>query len=118
MNRRTLATATGQDKLHHSYFSPYPQGFVVAKDLSEISSLIDEETCGVMIELIQGEGGIKALPKEEVQKSIISESLKNALVILQSGKDVVRFLPPLTIRQEEIKEGFERLRGVLEGMRR
>lgn len=257
---RTLATltATGQDKLHPSYYAPYPEGFVVAKDLSEIYNLIDSQTCAVMLELIQGEGGIYALPKEEVQKlcvhlqerdillivdevqsgiyrsgelfasnlygitpdiittakglgggvpigavlskhkdifvagdhgstfggnylssqagvsvleilsnlydskalkstietfhqhldqtlerypkhfsqkvglglmvglqavseevqkSIIAESLKNGLVILRSGRNVVRFLPPLTISDEEIKEGFERLWRVLEGLR-
>lgn len=254
---RTLATltATGQDKLHPNYYAPYPEGFVVAKDLSEIYNLIDSQTCAVMLELIQGEGGIYALPKnevqklcaylqkrdillivdevqsgiyrsgelfasnlygiapdiittakglgggvpigavlskhkdifvagdhgstfggnylssqaglsvleilsnlydskalkstietfhhhldqtlerypkhftqkvglglmvglqavsEEVQKSIIAESLKNGLVILRSGRNVVRFLPPLTISDEEIKEGFERLWKVLD----
>lgn len=254
---RTLATltATGQDKLHPSYYAPYPEGFVVAKDLSEIYNLIDSQTCAVMLELIQGEGGIYALSKnevqklcvylqerdilliidevqsgiyrsgelfasnlygitpdiittakglgggvpigavlskhkdifvagdhgstfggnylssqaglsvleilsnlydskalkstietfhqhldqtlerypkhfsqkvglglmvglqavsEEVQKSIIAESLKNGLVILRSGRNVVRFLPPLTISDEEIKEGFERLWRVLD----
>lgn len=254
---RTLATltATGQDKLHPSYYAPYPEGFVVAKDLSEIYNLIDSQTCAVMLELIQGEGGIYALAKEEiqklyaylqerdilliidevqsgiyrsgelfvsnlyeitpdiittakglgggvpigavlskhkdifvagdhgstfggnylsaqaglsvleilsnlydskalkstietfhqhldqtlerypkhftqkvglglmvglqavseeVQKSIIAESLKNGLVILRSGRNVVRFLPPLTISDEEIKEGFERLWRVLD----
>lgn len=254
---RTLATltATGQDKLHPSYYAPYPEGFMVAKDLSEIYNLIDSQTCAVMLELIQGEGGIYALPKnevqklcaylqereillivdevqsgiyrsgelftsnlygitpdiittakglgggvpigavlskhkdifvagdhgstfggnylssqaglsvleilsnlydskalkstietfhhhldqtlerypkhftqkvglglmvglqavsEEVQKSIIAESLRNGLVILRSGRNVVRFLPPLTISDEEIKEGFERLWNILE----
>lgn len=257
---RTLATltATGQDKLHPSYYAPYPEGFVVAKDLSEIYNLIDSQTCAVMLELIQGEGGIYALPKnevqklcaylqerdillivdevqsgiyrsgelfasnlygitpdiittakglgggvpigavlskhkdifvagdhgstfggnylssqaglsvleilsnlydskalkftietfhhhldqtleryskhfiqkvglglmvglqavsEEVQKSIIAESLKNGLVILRSGRNVVRFLPPLTISDEEIKEGFERLWRVLDTLK-
>lgn len=256
---RTLATltATGQDKLHPSYYAPYPEGFVVAKDLKQVYELIDGQTCAVMIELIQGEGGIYALPKEdvqklyahlqergillivdevqsgiyrsgelfasnlygitpdiittakglgggvpigallskhkdifvagdhgstfggnylssqaglsvleilsnlydskalkstietfhqhldqtlerypkyfvqkvglglmvglqavseEVQKSIIAESLKNGLVILRSGRNVVRFLPPLTISEEEIKEGFERLHRVLDAL--
>lgn len=254
---RTLATltATGQDRLHPHYFSPYVEGFLVAKNLQEIYKLIDDETCGVMIELIQGEGGIYALPKneiqklyaflqerqvllivdevqsgiyrsgelfashlyniipdiittakglgggvpigavlskhkdifeagdhgstfggnylstqaglsvleilshhhqslaldstiklfdecleqileqypkhfcqkvglglmvglkatsEEAQKTIISKSLQNGLVLLRSGKNVVRFLPPLLISNKEIKEGFERLKQVLE----
>lgn len=256
---RTLATltATGQDKLHPSYFSPYVDGFVLAKNLDEIYQLIDEETCAVMLELIQGEGGIYALPKdeiqklyqylnqhqillivdevqsgiyrsgelfashvyeiipdiitvakglgggipigavlsrhkdvfvggdhgstfggnylstqaglsvleilsscfqtqklkttienfhhhldeilmrfpqyfiqkvglglmvglqavsEEIQKQIISESLKNGLILLRSGRNVVRFLPPLTISESEMKEGFFRLECILKSM--
>lgn len=64
---RTLATlkATGQEA-YHRFFAPFPDGFVIAEDLQDIYSKIDEETCGVMIELIQGEGGIYALPKNEV----------------------------------------------------
>lgn len=64
---RTLATlkATGQEA-YHRFFAPFPDGFVIAEDLQDVYTKIDEETCGVMIELIQGEGGIYALPKDEV----------------------------------------------------
>jgi len=58
---RTLAaiTATGQDKYHHG-FDPLSPGFVHVpfNDIDAVAAAIDDETCAVMLELIQGEGGI------------------------------------------------------------
>jgi len=65
---RTISTlkATGQSSMHN-YFGPFPDGFVYAKDIDEIESLIDDHTVAVMIELVQGEGGVEPLDKEKVQ---------------------------------------------------
>lgn len=52
----TLKATAQEDK--HKYFGPYPDGFVYAKDINEAINLIDDSTVAVMIELIQGEGGI------------------------------------------------------------
>ena len=56
---RTIATlkATAQED-KHKYFGPYPDGFVYANDINEAITMIDDTTVGVMLELIQGEGGI------------------------------------------------------------
>ncbi len=58
---RTLATAaaTGQDKVKVG-FEPMPEGFIHAEynDLESVKSLISEKTVAVMLEAIQGEGGI------------------------------------------------------------
>ena len=56
---RTIATlkATAQED-KHKYFAPYPDGFVYANDINEAICMIDDTTVGVMLELIQGEGGI------------------------------------------------------------
>lgn len=66
---RSIATlrACGQDKMH-THFSPFPEGFLYAKDISEAISLakVDSAVAAIFIELIQGEGGIYALPKDEV----------------------------------------------------
>jgi acetylornithine/N-succinyldiaminopimelate aminotransferase len=63
---RTLATltATGQDKVKEG-FHPLPAGFVYAafNDIESVKSLISERTCAVMIEMVQGEGGV--LPADE-----------------------------------------------------
>ncbi len=65
---RTITTvkATGQESMHN-YFGPFPDGFVYADGIDEIESLLDDHTAGVMIELIQGEGGVEPQDKEKVQ---------------------------------------------------
>ncbi|MFO7952084.1 MAG: aspartate aminotransferase family protein [Bacillota bacterium] len=58
---RTLATlaATGQPK-HHKGFEPLPEGFACAEfnDLDSFASLADGQTAAVLIEPVQGEGGV------------------------------------------------------------
>ncbi|UCN01240.1 acetylornithine transaminase [Sulfurimonas sp. SWIR-19] len=65
---RTITTvkATGQEAMHN-YFGPFPDGFVYADGIDEIESLLDDHTAAVMIELIQGEGGVEPQDKEKVQ---------------------------------------------------
>jgi acetylornithine/N-succinyldiaminopimelate aminotransferase len=55
----TTITATGQEKYHKGY-TPLTPGFshVPINDLDALASAIDEETCAVMMEPIQGEGGV------------------------------------------------------------
>lgn len=64
---RTISTlkATAQSKMH-DYFGPYPDGFVYAKDLAEIPHKISDITCAVLLELVQGEGGITPFKREEI----------------------------------------------------
>jgi len=66
---RTITTvkATGQESMHN-YFGPFPDGFVYAEDIDAIEALLDDHTAAVMIELIQGEGGVEPQDKEKVQK--------------------------------------------------
>ena len=67
---RTLATlaATGQDGFHQ-YFYPLPTGFAYAKanDMDDLKSKLDGTVCAIMIELVQGEGGVNVLDKDYVQ---------------------------------------------------
>ncbi len=64
---RTLATlaATGQEK-YHLGFQPLPQGFrmVPFDDLAAVRAALRDHTVAVMIEPIQGEGGV-VLPRDE-----------------------------------------------------
>jgi len=66
---RTITTvkATGQEAMHN-YFGPFPDGFVYADDIAQIESLLDDHTAAVMIELVQGEGGVQPQDKEAVKK--------------------------------------------------
>ena len=67
---RTVTTlaATGQD-VFHQYFFPFTQGFqyAAANDLASILSLDDGTVCAVMLELVQGEGGVLPLNYDFVQ---------------------------------------------------
>lgn len=61
-------TATGQEKLQQN-FGPVLPGFdyCPAEDLQKLAELAGEDTCAVMVELIQGEGGVVPLSREFVQ---------------------------------------------------
>ena len=67
---RTLGstTATAQPKYHEG-LGPLMAGFVYAPhgDLAAVEALIDEETAAIMIEPIQGEGGIRVPPEGFLQ---------------------------------------------------
>ena len=67
---RTFATvtATGQPK-YHDGFLPLPAGFVYVpyNDIDALHEAFDEEVCGVMVEPIQGEGGIHEATPEYMQ---------------------------------------------------
>ncbi|MDQ7067930.1 MAG: aminotransferase class III-fold pyridoxal phosphate-dependent enzyme [Sulfurimonas sp.] len=73
---RTITTvkATGQEAMHN-YFGPFPDGFVYADDIQSIEALLDDHTAGVMIELIQGEGGVE--PQDKVQVQALEKLLKS-----------------------------------------
>ena len=67
---RTIATvtATGQDK-YHKYFTPFLDGFLYcpANDIETLKSLVSDEVCAVMIEMVQGEGGVLNLDADFVK---------------------------------------------------
>ena len=68
---RTITTlaATGQDKFH-DYFFPFTEGFryADANDMESIDTVAGHDVCGIMFELVQGEGGVLPLDKEFVQE--------------------------------------------------
>ena len=79
---RTITTvkATGQEKFHTPNFSPYPDGFSYVNDIESIYKEIDDETVAVLIELVQGEGGVQPFPKDEIQK--LASYLKDEGILL------------------------------------
>ncbi len=64
---RTVTTlaATGQD-VFHQYFLPLTEGFAYAQadDIESVKAAVDENTCAIMMEFIQGEGGVVPISKE------------------------------------------------------
>ncbi|HEX5615507.1 MAG TPA: acetylornithine/succinylornithine family transaminase, partial [Acidimicrobiia bacterium] len=67
---RTLTTlaATGQPQKHEP-FQPLPSGFrhVVFGDVDALASALDERVCAVMLEPVQGEGGVHVAPPEYLE---------------------------------------------------
>ncbi len=67
---RTVTTlaATGQD-VFHNYFFPFTGDFVYApaNDLDALKALADDTVCAVMLECVQGEGGVMPLDDAFIQ---------------------------------------------------
>lgn len=78
---RTITTvkATGQESMHN-YFGPFPDGFVYADNIDQVESLIDNHTSAVMIELVQGEGGVQ--PQDKTQVQALAKMLKSKNILL------------------------------------
>ncbi len=58
---RTMATitATGQEH-YHQYFTPFLDGFLYcpANDIEALKGLVSDDVCAIMLEMVQGEGGV------------------------------------------------------------
>lgn len=82
---RTLATlaATGQKKYQEG-FAPLPEGFKIIKfnDLEAVKLAITDKTVAIMLELIQGEGGINVADKNFVQGLRNISNEKKLLLII------------------------------------
>ncbi|HHX59924.1 MAG TPA: aspartate aminotransferase family protein [Epulopiscium sp.] len=68
---RTITTlaATGQDHFHQSFF-PFTEGFkyVKANDIEDLALQVDDTVCGIMMESVQGEGGVHPLNQAFVKE--------------------------------------------------
>ena len=81
---RTLATltATGQDKFHN-YFFPFPTGFnyVTANSIDDLQEKLTSDVCAIIMEAIQGEGGVHPLNNEFVLATCKMAKEKDILII-------------------------------------
>ncbi|MBQ8469325.1 MAG: aspartate aminotransferase family protein [Clostridia bacterium] len=81
---RTITTlnATGQD-VFHQYFFPFTEGFryVEANNFTDLVLKADDTVCAVLMELIQGEGGVNPLDEEYV-KNVAEYCKKNDWLLL------------------------------------
>lgn len=82
---RTLATltATGQDKFHPDCFAPYPAGFktIKANDFEGLKNAFDDTTAALLIECIQGEGGVNLINPEWAQAAAEAARKAGAIVM-------------------------------------
>lgn len=78
----TTLSATGQD-VFHNYFFPFTEGFsyVEAGDINALKNAVNKNTCAVMLELIQGEGGVNILDKDYVQ-SLVKFCNENDILVI------------------------------------
>ena len=82
---RTITTvkATGQEDMH-KFFGPFPRGFVYAdaNDIESLKKSVNENTCGIMLEMVQGEGGITVLNQDFVDTAVSLCKTYDALLII------------------------------------
>ena len=68
---RTITTlkATGQS-VFHQFFFPFTEGFryADANDINSLKAAAGDDVCAVMVELVQGEGGVLPLDREYVKE--------------------------------------------------
>lgn len=81
--------ATGQDSVRKG-FSPHLQGFVHVpfNDVGALHAAVDDETVAIMLELVQGEGGINIATQEyadAIQKLCIEKDILLIVDEVQSG---------------------------------
>ena len=81
---RTVTTlaATGQDKFHN-YFFPFTEGFryVDANDVGGTVAAMDDTVCAVMLEPVQGEGGVLPLSGDYV-RAVAKEAAKRDILLI------------------------------------
>lgn len=81
---RTLATltSTGQDKFH-KYFDPFPDGYdyVTPNSIEDFKEKLTDDVCAIIMEAIQGEGGVKLLNSNFVQEVCNVCKEKDVLII-------------------------------------
>lgn len=82
---RTITTvkATGQEDMH-KFFGPFPRGFVYAdaNDIESLKKSVNENICGIMLEMVQGEGGITVLNQDFVDTAVSLCKTYDALLII------------------------------------
>ena len=95
---RTITTlkATGQDVFHKNFY-PFTEGFIYAKanDINDVLSKISDKTCAIMMELVQGEGGVLPLDKafvKEVEKIAKEKDLILIIDEVQTGNGRTGYL--------------------------
>lgn len=81
---RTLSTltATGQEGPIKDGFNPLPEGFVTVPfgNMNALRGAVGQNTAAIMIEMVQGEGGVRPLPTDYVHE--IVDLCKEAGILL------------------------------------
>lgn len=78
----TTLSATGQPDMHN-YFFPFTEGFSHADAgcIESVKQLTTDKTCAVMIEVVQGEGGVVLLDNEFITR-LYEHCRQNGLLLI------------------------------------
>ena len=81
---RTITTLklNGQDKFH-KYFFPFPEGidYVEANNIEDFKNKATDDVCAIIMEAVQGEGGVHPMNKDFVQEVAAICKEKDILLI-------------------------------------
>lgn len=79
----TTLSATGQDSFH-KYFGPFTEGFdyVDANNIYALHEKVNDQVCAIMIEIVQGEGGVVPLDSEFIQEIALICKEKDIVLIV------------------------------------
>lgn len=82
---RTLSTltATGQQGPIKDGFNPLPEGFITVPfgNMNALRGAVGNQTAAIMIEMVQGEGGVRPLPTEYVN-DIVALCKENGILLI------------------------------------
>lgn len=82
---RTIATlsATGQDSFHQ-HFGPFSEGFdhIETNNISDLHEKVTGDVCAIMIEIVQGEGGVIPLNAAFIEEIASICEKKDILLII------------------------------------
>jgi acetylornithine/N-succinyldiaminopimelate aminotransferase len=110
-----LATAAGLATVSHIIETN------ILKQANEISAYLDKNLQILkekysFIKEIRGLGLLKGMVVETNALEIVQKAIKNNLLILTAGPNVVRILPPLTVTKEEINEFIKALENTIQSI--
>ncbi len=80
----TTLSATGQDVFHKD-FTPFTEGFVYAEanNIADLTEKVENNCCtAIMMEMIQGEGGVLVLNKEFVEAAVELAKKHDLLIVV------------------------------------
>lgn len=79
----TTLSATGQE-VFHKHFTPFTQGFeyVEANNIKDLHRAMNENVCGIMFEIIQGEGGVLPMTSEFISTAKALAQKYDSLLII------------------------------------
>ena len=117
----TTLTATGQD-VFHNYFFPFTDGFRYAQagSIDAIQEVAGHDVCAVMLELVQGEGGVYPMDPEYVHNLAVLCAERDWLLLVDEVQTGVGRTGTLFAFQQYgiIPDGVSFAKGIAGGLPR